>query len=49
MCDYLPAIFFIGMMISGQQAPEIGVPLGVLCAVGFYLTAKKLGTEEKIK
>ena len=48
MRDYLPALFFIGILIAGQQPPEIGVPLGLACAVGFWRTAKKLGTEEEI-
>ncbi len=48
MKDYLPALFFIGILIAGQQPPEIGVPLGIACAVGFYRTAKKLGTEEEL-
>lgn len=45
--SYLSALYFIGILIAGQQAPEIGLPLGVLCAVGFWRTAKKLGTEEE--
>ena len=46
MRDYLPALCFIGMIVAGQQPPEIGVPLGLACAVGFWRTAKKLGIEE---
>ena len=48
MKDYLPALCFIGILIAGQQPPEIGVPLGIACAVGFWRTARKLNNEEEI-
>ena len=42
MKDYLPALCFIGILIAGQQPPEIGVPLGIACAVGFWRTARRI-------
>lgn len=39
---YLPAIFFIGMIAAGQQDIVIGVPMVILCAVGFGVTARRL-------
>lgn len=47
MRDYLPAIFFIGMMSFGSSNSLWCAAIAVLCAVGFYRTAKKLGTEEE--
>ena len=40
--DGLAALFFIGILIAGQQPPEIGFPLGIACAVGFYRTARRI-------